>query len=517
MIEELKLLKQVEVKKYLLLWFLQTFVNVLGAYYWKSFVNKQSEITIWLFLVMVDGLLIYFSSYIFPQFEIQLYKAFSQKHHNLYQHQDPEYKRTFNTDDLCSKSTEAWNAYKSGIMQILNLIPVMIKFIAYCFQILNESVYVFCYIIVVNIVFITILYCYMKNFGNKYNEFSKQNSIKNQVVKNQYSLYGKFIGNDKRIGEKIMHLESEKIKDGYFRDAFWTKLDSMNNFVSVIVIIPIIYSDLATILVVVYIESLITTIVKNIGIFDYCNTKITPLHSIEAQYITITDQYDNLDVPKNILIKNIEKSYEGRNYKLVSMVDLHIHQGDIIQIVGHSGSGKSSLFGIISGSYKVCYDLFLTNEKINCGFRDFRTGQIIEFQQNVGKSNIVESFRDMASTYINLPNDEELKKVLQIMKLYDWWTTEKFDFDTVVQNVSGGQKSRINIAAALTQLIRNRPKIILFDEITSDIDSSTSTEIWNNIFDEFSGSTILFVNHDKNVSFNKKLQVWNINNGIITH
>lgn len=516
MFRELSLLRKVDCRKYFALWFLQTIVNVFEAYYWRLFVNGTRSIHVWLVCIGVDGVLIYASSYIFPQFKAQLHKAFAQKHHSLYSALDPEYKRTFNTDDFRSKLMEAWNEFRYGVCHIIDFTPVVIKIIAYLLQIFNMSAFVFCYIIVVNVVVMVTVYYYMKKFLDKHNEFTKNNNVQIQIANKQYSLYGKFIGNDNRIGNIIIKNEQNRIANSTFRESFWIKMESTNNFLNIAIIIPLIGYDIGLLLLVVYIESLITSIVKKIGIVDHCNHKITPLHKIEESYVYFEGKCANIEVPRELTIANVSKSYEGRNYKLTSPVNLEFTQGDIIQVCGKSGSGKSSLFGIISGSYKVCYELFSGQNKIGGGFRDFSPGQIIEFQQNVGKLNIVESFRDMAATFVDNPTDEELIKILQIMELWNWWSTEKFSFDKVYKDVSGGQKSRLNIAAAFMQIIRNKPKIIMFDEITSDIDSATSTAIWHNIFTEFAGSTIFFVNHDINVSFQFAISSWHINDGTIT-
>ncbi len=516
MLKELRLLGKVDWKNYFTIWFLQTIVGVLEAYYWRRFVNGTISIHVWLTFIGIDGVLIYASSYVFPQFKTQLHKAFALTHHNLYAKLDPEYKRTFNTDDFYSKITEAWNEFRYGVCHIIDFTPVVIKIMAYMFQIFNESTFVFFYLIVVNIVVMVVIYHNTKKFMKICNEFTKNNGVQIQIAKKQYSLYGKFIDIDNRIGEIIMNNEQGRIKNSTFREAFWIRMESVNNFLNIAIIIPLISYDFGIILLVVYIESLITSIIKKIGIFDHCEHKVAPLHKIEESYVFRTDKSANIEVPRELTITGISKSYEGRNYKLSQSVNLHITQGDIIQVCGKSGSGKSSLFGIISGSYKVCYELFSGPDQIIGGFRDFSPGQIVEFQQNVGKLNIVESFRDMAATFVDNPTDEELIKILKIMELYDWWSTEQFSFDKVYKDISGGQKSRLNIAAAFMQLIRLKPKIIMFDEITSDIDSATSTAIWQNIFTEFAGSTILFVNHDINVQFKNNIKFWHINDGTIS-
>ena len=201
-------------------------------------------------------------------------------------------------------------------------------------------------------------------------------------------------------------------------------------------------------------------------------------------------------------IRSLNKSYQigKNNLHVLKGIDLQIEQGELVSIMGSSGSGKSTLLNIIglldnyeSGAYKlggiVMKDLNetkaarLRNEMIGFVFQSFN---LISFKN--AKENVA-----MPLYYKNISRRKRNKmamEYLEKMGLEEW-------ADHLPNELSGGQKQRIAIARALI----SKPKIILADEPTGALDSSTSMEMMD-LFNEIneSGITVIIVTHEKDIS-----------------
>ncbi|MFC2106974.1 ABC transporter ATP-binding protein [Bacteroidota bacterium] len=203
-----------------------------------------------------------------------------------------------------------------------------------------------------------------------------------------------------------------------------------------------------------------------------------------------------------IEIRSLNKSYQigKNNLHVLKGIDLQIEQGELVSIMGSSGSGKSTLLNIIglldnyeSGAYKlggiVMKDLNetkaarLRNEMIGFVFQSFN---LISFKN--AKENVA-----MPLYYKNISRRKRNRmamEYLEKMGLEEW-------ADHLPNELSGGQKQRIAIARALI----SKPKIILADEPTGALDSSTSMEMMD-LFNEIneSGITVIIVTHEKDIS-----------------
>ena len=201
-------------------------------------------------------------------------------------------------------------------------------------------------------------------------------------------------------------------------------------------------------------------------------------------------------------IRSLNKSYQigKNNLHVLKGIDLQIEQGELVSIMGSSGSGKSTLLNIIglldnyeSGSYKLDGNILkdlsetkaakLRNEMIGFVFQSFN---LISFKN--AKENVA-----MPLYYQNISRRKRNRiamEYLEKMGLEEW-------ADHLPNELSGGQKQRIAIARALI----SKPKIILADEPTGALDSSTSMEMMD-LFKEIneSGITVIIVTHEKDIS-----------------
>tara|TARA_B100000575_G_scaffold228095_1_gene188873 strand:- start:842 stop:1852 length:1011 start_codon:yes stop_codon:yes gene_type:complete len=177
----------------------------------------------------------------------------------------------------------------------------------------------------------------------------------------------------------------------------------------------------------------------------------------------------------DIEFKNINFSYDDED-KVLKSINLKFNGGKMTSLVGHSGSGKSTILNLIPRFY------------------DAQSGDITIDKQSIYESKI-ESIRDHISLvsqettlfddtvknnikYANEnASDEEIFRVAKLSNCEEFIRTLPNKFDTLIGEngvrLSGGEKQRISIARAMLK----KSKIILLDEATSSLDSETEAKI----------------------------------------
>ncbi|MBY9000908.1 MAG: ABC transporter ATP-binding protein [Candidatus Heimdallarchaeota archaeon] len=206
-------------------------------------------------------------------------------------------------------------------------------------------------------------------------------------------------------------------------------------------------------------------------------------------------------VIKNFIqVKNITKNYSlGEvEVKALDNVSVSINRGEIVSIVGHSGSGKTTLLNLIgaldyidSGTIIIDgQDLskmndrelsFLRRETIGYVFQNFNLLEEINAEKNIEMPLIL-------SKKLKEERRAKVEKLLESVGLLER-RNHKPD------QLSGGEQQRVAIARALA----NDPDIILADEPTGNLDSTTGEKILKLLIDlskEYE-KTLVYVTHDK--------------------
>lgn len=195
----------------------------------------------------------------------------------------------------------------------------------------------------------------------------------------------------------------------------------------------------------------------------------------------------------SIMFDNVNFSYKktGGEYVL-SDINLDIKPGETIGIIGGTGSAKSSLVNLISRLYDV------TDGSVKVGGRDVREYDIetlrnevsVVLQKNVLFSGtILDNLRwgDKNAT------EEECKRACRLACADEFIDRFPDGYNTYIEqggsNVSGGQKQRLCIARALLK----KPKIIIFDDSTSAVDTATDARIRKALATEIPDTTKLII------------------------
>jgi putative ABC transport system ATP-binding protein len=203
-----------------------------------------------------------------------------------------------------------------------------------------------------------------------------------------------------------------------------------------------------------------------------------------------------------IEIKDLHKSYKmgSNSLHVLKGINFSVEEGELVAIMGSSGSGKSTLLNILGmldeldeGSYtldKVAIkDL---NETKAAQYRNKFLGFVFQSFNLINYKSAVENVA-LPLYYQRVGRKERQEKALKYLEqvgLKEWATH-------LPSELSGGQKQRVAIARAMAA----EPKVLLADEPTGALDSTTSYEVMDLIQKiNDAGNTILVVTHEEDIA-----------------
>ncbi len=203
-----------------------------------------------------------------------------------------------------------------------------------------------------------------------------------------------------------------------------------------------------------------------------------------------------------IKIQNIKKEYKMGKITVPALngIDLEINKNDFVAIMGPSGSGKSTLMHILGCLDTATFgEYFLNNEKVSgmkksklAAIRNKQIGFVFQ-TFNLLPHLSVQKNVELPLMYAGLSKRNRIKRAREVL-------AEVALSDRVKHKpseLSGGQRQRVAIARAIV----NNPAILLADEPTGNLDSSSGRDILT-IFSELhlKGHTIIIVTHDPAVA-----------------
>ncbi len=203
-----------------------------------------------------------------------------------------------------------------------------------------------------------------------------------------------------------------------------------------------------------------------------------------------------------ISLHQIHKSYITGSNKLhvLKGIDLKIKSGELVAIMGSSGSGKSTLLNIIGlldvhdeGTYVLDgIEIRNMSETKAARFRNSHIGFVFQSFNLISFKNAMENVA-IPLYYRKLNRKKRNRMAMELLEKMDLgeWA------EHLPNELSGGQKQRISIARALI----SKPKVILADEPTGQLDSKTSMEVMD-LFQEINreGVTVLIVTHERDIA-----------------
>ena len=227
----------------------------------------------------------------------------------------------------------------------------------------------------------------------------------------------------------------------------------------------------------------------------------------------ISNVKKELKIPNNptIEFKDVSFFYE-KNKIILDKISFKTKKSKM-HIIGESGTGKSTIFNLISR--------FIDPKKGNIFINDVNIKDVSLFslRQNISLvSQETMIYNDTFHNNISLgklnATKPEIIEAAKLANIHDFIISQKNGYDTVIgeagSNLSGGQKQRISIARAFLK----NSKILLLDEVTSALDSKTSKNILKSINQLSKNKTCIYISHD-DYEINKSSQKLIISNSKI--
>lgn len=191
-------------------------------------------------------------------------------------------------------------------------------------------------------------------------------------------------------------------------------------------------------------------------------------------------------------LRNVSFGYSSRNPVLIDNFCLHLRCGESAAVVGYSGCGKSTLSKLVSGLYQPDSGQILLDgipaEQIP---RWCKTASIATVSQNINLFS--GSIRDNLTMWNPAVRDEDMLAAAKDACIHDFIISRPGGYDSMLsenaQNISGGQRQRLEIARALAV----NPSILILDEATSALDPIVEHQIMQNI--RRRGCTLLIAAH----------------------
>ena len=210
-----------------------------------------------------------------------------------------------------------------------------------------------------------------------------------------------------------------------------------------------------------------------------------------------------MDMIPLCLMEDVRKTYRigEQEVEVLKGIDLRIEAGEFVAIMGSSGSGKTTLMNLLgcldvptAGRYELAGSelTHLTDDELSV-IRNEHIGFVFQNFYLLPYATVLENVL-LPTLYVEKQmNASAEKKALQFLELVGLQDRAKFR----PNQLSGGQQQRVAIARALI----NEPQLVLADEPTGMLDSTTAGEIMKLLaLLEKRGKTIVVVTHDPNIA-----------------
>ena len=202
-----------------------------------------------------------------------------------------------------------------------------------------------------------------------------------------------------------------------------------------------------------------------------------------------------------IEIKNAYKTYVNGEVKneVLKNLSLQVEQGEFIAILGPSGSGKSTLLNLIGGLDQLdCGEIIIDGnsictendeqlsryrrKKIGFIFQSFNLIPVLSVYENIVMPTVLDDGEI---------DEEYIKDIIEQIGMTEYC-------NQFPSKLSGGQQQRVAIARALA----NKPKIILADEPTGNLDTKTGNDVMKLLTDGIKkyGQTLILITHNEEIA-----------------
>ena len=195
-----------------------------------------------------------------------------------------------------------------------------------------------------------------------------------------------------------------------------------------------------------------------------------------------------------VSLRGVELTFEGASHPALRGIDLEVPAGQVVALVGAMGSGKSALVSLLPRLYEV------SAGSVSIDGADVRSVQLPSLRQAIAVVND-DPFLFSATVHDNIAyaradaTREEVERAAIAAQAHDFISRLPDGYDTRVGErgltLSGGQRQRIAIARAILA----DPRILILDDATSSVDTSTELEIKRALSEVLAGRTTFVIAH----------------------
>lgn len=248
---------------------------------------------------------------------------------------------------------------------------------------------------------------------------------------------------------------------------------------------------------------------KNKQITNKVMMKIKEFKHVNKQTSGGVSEEESLDIPSDVMIEcdGLVKIYKTKDIEVLALqgLDLTVKRGELMAIIGNSGSGKSTFLNMIGGldrpsAGKLYVDgknLFqMTEEELV----DYKRSTVGFVWQNNARNLLpyLTAWENVMTPMLfmkdSMTEQEKKQRAAELLELVGLGHRK----NNKLSQLSGGEQQRVAIAIALA----NKPKLLLADEPTGAVDRKTADDILDMFrrLNEELGITIVIVTHDKELA-----------------
>ena len=217
---------------------------------------------------------------------------------------------------------------------------------------------------------------------------------------------------------------------------------------------------------------------------------------LDTKPIVTNSNFSIYPIIGDITFKNVSFVYPENQIKALENISFQLKSGQTLGITGLVGSGKSTILNLLTRQYDTSEgEILIDNKNIkyhnlqllrkNCGIVP---QEVFLFSDTI-YNNIAFGGQE------KLVTQSEVELAAKQAGVYDNIVSFPEQFETIVGErgvtISGGQKQRISIARAII----NKPKLLIFDDCLSAVDSETETLILSNLKNEMKDKSSIIVSH----------------------
>ena len=348
---------------------------------------------------------------------------------------------------------------------------------------------------------------YEKNYKTRREIRENQNSTFTELIRGIRDI--KVLNLRKNMTDKIIKgqeiVNTTKYKENKEQEIYRILYSLCRQLITVIIILYSLYLlsnkeiDGSLLLVIYLYHNRVINLTNTIG------SLYKGIKEINLNMMNIQDILNNPDYPKekfgtktkeyfdgNIMFKNVSFKYD--ELPVLKNINFEIKPNSTIGFVGKSGSGKTTIFNLISKLYTIEEgEILIDNQNINDYSESTIRGNISVITQEpyIFNMSIKENIKIVKPSI----TDEELIEKCKLAEIHDYIETLPNKYDTIVGEngviLSGGLKQRLSIARALVK----KSEIILLDEATSALDNELQESVMKAIKNINKDYTILIIAH----------------------